>query len=195
MGGLFSIFNSNELKDFELLWTHDNIPENDAKVFEDGQVLAEKCFRVKKSLEDYNGCKDVIKSAMESKQGTEENRQATRRAMEMVAPNAALCAEWYDCAVEVGNFFKDRVFPILAKHVDVEQKESDNKEEKKSEEPTDLSEKGILLHHALIRQICELFDFLLAFDQLKMLKSQVQNGMLYLGWEEGDIPILEILYR
>ncbi|ETO16615.1 hypothetical protein RFI_20729 [Reticulomyxa filosa] len=198
MGALISIFNSNELKDFELLWTTQiAVPENvseknlcvkDIDVFEEGQALLEKCLKVKKSLEEYKGSKDVIKEAMSTKQGTDENKEATRRAMESVSLNAASCAEWYDCAVEVGNFLKDKLFPALCKRgskvADKKEgttKETDSKIEEKKEdtERTEISEMNILTHQALSKQICELLNFLLTFDQLKMLQSQAQNDFSF----------------
>jgi hypothetical protein len=167
------------LKDFELAWGKEPALQDEANVYEEGQLLLSKTGRIKQSIEQYKGCKGVIKDAMETKQGTDENLLAIRRAMETVGPNAALCAEWHDCAIEVANYLKDNMFPLLAKHVKADNTDKKENEEKKEEVETKINELNILSHQALSKQTCELLDFLLAFDQLKMTQSQIQNDFSF----------------
>jgi len=126
-------------------------PEESGTYDEVNNVL-QKSAQILKELQDYTGCEKFIREAMS--QSTPENEEAAWNA---VLPAVEQLKKFYDFSNEL-----QTIFPKLLKSLC-----KDNP-------------KDALSHQqALTKQTCDVLDFVLRFDNLKMMNPAIQNDFSY----------------
>lgn len=199
MGALFALFNTNELKNFELNWKDiEKSQPVDAALFAECRKLLQTCEEMQASIDNYEGAMQEIKVAMSAQQNTDEQKEAIRDALNKVIPNAALCQSWMQFAQKVSKFLTKRLLPRLSApiianetHKEEEEEEepqemeqedinyNDEEEKKQEKESEKVSELTILTHQALVHELALILDFLITFDQKKMMQPQIQNDFSF----------------
>lgn len=67
MGALFALFNTNELKNFELNWKeYEKSHPADASLYSECKKILQQCRDMQASIDGYQGAKEEIKVAMEA---------------------------------------------------------------------------------------------------------------------------------
>ena len=128
MGALFALFNTNELKSFELNWKDiEKSHPADASLYAECKKMLTECNQILLSIDNYCGGKQEIKLAMSAPQGTNEQKQAIREAMIRIIPNAALSQSWMQFAQKLSKFLVRRLLPRLSNPIiDNELRDSDD---------------------------------------------------------------------
>eukprot|EP01083_Nonionella_stella_P214038 771475_1 len=115
MGALFALFNTNELKNFELNWKDiEKSHPQDASLYAECRKMLQICNEISNSIDNYEGAKEEIKLAMNAIQNSDEQKQAIRKAMIKVIPNAALCQSWMQFCTRLSKFLVKRLLPRLS---------------------------------------------------------------------------------
>jgi len=198
MGALFALFATNELKNFELNWKDiEKSHPADASLYAECRKLLQICDEIQESIDDYVGAKTEIGQAMKAQLNSDEQKEATRLALQKVIPNAALAQSWMQFAQKLSRFLSKRLLPRLCliddettrsgseyAQDDVENEDIDydneaDEEKKQAVESDAVSELTILTHQALVRELALMLDFLLSFDQKKMMEPQIQNDFSF----------------
>jgi len=199
---LFALFATNELKNFELNWKDiEKSHPADASLYAECRKLLQICDEIQESIDDYSGAKAEITQAMKAQLNSDEQKEATRTAMQKVIPNAALAQSWMQFAQKLSRFLVKRLLPRLCliddessaarasayaqddvenEDIDYDDGDEEKKQSQMAEEGTDaVSELTILTHQALVRELALMLDFLLSFDQKKMMEPQIQNDFSF----------------
>jgi CYRIA/CYRIB Rac1 binding domain len=103
-------------------------------------------------LQTYKGCEDSIRKAI-----TTPNETNEQEAWDAVLPAVEQLKEFYDFSLELEKCFP-RLLSALCK-----------------DDPKEMLAK----RQALVKQIAEVFDFVLRFDDLKMVNPAIQNDFSY----------------
>ena len=127
---------------------------------------------------------------------------AIRKAMIKVIPNAQLSQSWMEFANSLSEFLVKRLLPRLSapiidndtdkekgnlsdddnddnKNNDNNNDDDENKEQINENQNSPVSELTLLTHQALLREFALILDFLLTFDQKKMMEPQIQNDFSF----------------
>lgn len=196
MGALFTLFNTNELKNFDLNWKDiEKSHPADASLYSECKKILQQCQDMQDSIDSYQGAKDEIKCAMEATANTDESKEAIRKAMIKVIPNAQLSQSWMQFAKSLSAFLVKRLLPRLSSPIidndtdkgnfsddendDDMNNDDDSKEANNDDDNEKISELTLLTHQALVREFALILDFLLKFDQTKMMKPQIQNDFSF----------------
>ena len=103
------------LKNLELHWDNiDEENENDIKLYKEASSILERGGKYLKSLKEYEGQKNGIKIALSAKQNSKECKEATRKVMEKLIPNAVLASDWMDFANEIATFLASKLIPSIS---------------------------------------------------------------------------------
>ena len=204
MGALFALFNTNELKNFELNWKDiEKSHPADASLYAECKKMLQTCAEILQSIDNYEGGREEIKIAMSASQGSEEQKEAIRNAMIRVIPNAALSQSWMQFAQKLSKFLVKRLLPRLSKPIidgynddgssdeeevevpqddiqyDNDEENGNNDDDEKKVNNDQVSELTILTHQALCHEFALILDFLLTFDQKKMMQPEIQNDFSF----------------
>lgn len=104
------------------------------------------------SLEKYQGCEDLIKNAIQN-----PSPEAVEKAWEALLPHIDKLKEYYDFSLELEESFP-RLLQTLCKN-----------------DP----QQNVSTQQALTKQVAQVFDFVLRFDDLKMVNPAIQNDFSY----------------
>mmetsp|Transcript_20039 Transcript_20039/g.29797 ORF Transcript_20039/g.29797 Transcript_20039/m.29797 type:complete len:311 (+) Transcript_20039:58-990(+) len=121
-------------------------------IFDSVKKVLDQVPEVLERLHSYKGCEDTIRKAITSP--TEDTEQA---AWDAVLPAVQQLKEFYDFSLELEKCFP-KLLAALCK-----------------DDPKVMLEK----RQALVKQIAEVFDFVLRFDDLKMVNPAIQNDFSY----------------
>jgi len=171
MGALFSFFDNNEVRDFELNWN--NAATTDNELFTESQQFIENLKQLQQSLQTYENAQNDIKAAMSAKTDSPDYQPKTRTAFEKTIRTATLCKQWMLLCQEISLFFKDKLFPHITKTI------TNNTDNKENEEKHNLSETTILTNQTLTNQAVVILNHILICNEIKMTISQLQNDFAY----------------
>jgi len=82
MGALFSFFDNNEVRDFELNWKDAEAISADLDLYNESQQFIERLKQIQQALQNYDGAQDEIKAAMSAKSDAPDYETKTRAAFE-----------------------------------------------------------------------------------------------------------------
>lgn len=143
---------SEKLSDIVVDFEKNQPSDNEVKVFNEVEEVISKAPRVLKTLEDYKGCQDLAKKAMSS----------PSRETELKAFEGLLAA-----VDDIATFFRfsksleatvPKILTALA---------------------SDDMKRSFESQNALVKQLADIFDFGLAFDQTRMMRPFISNDFSY----------------
>lgn len=153
MGQLVSLFQQKPPSDIQVDFEQSEPPADDAKAVaihaEAGAVLGETAA-ILASLQGYKGCDDLIRLAMSAPRDAVKQRDT----FEGMLPNVRLIKSFYDLAQRIEGL-TSRLIQHLAASADLG------------------------AQHALLRQLADLLNFALRFDQYKMMCPKLQNDFSF----------------
>jgi len=156
MGAVISLFGSGTNAaaiDFEIDFSGVQPGEDEKDVWEKVESVVSRATEILQKLAEYKGCGEEIREAINKP--TEENEE---RAWNAILPAVDQLKEFYDFSSEISN----QAFLVLMG-------------EFCKEDP----KQAISAHPALAKQLAQVFDFVIRFDDLKMVNPAIQNDFSY----------------
>jgi len=154
MGGLLAIFRPEHIHRINFFLDFQNIEEptgEDLQVYTDVKEILNKSPEVLQLLDDYKGCTTIIQKAIGSKEHEEE-------AFDQLIPAVDNLRLMYEYSQQIANVAIGLLGPLC----------------KMAEE-----EGSLVNQTALAKLLCDLFNFVLVFDDKKMMNPHIQNDFSY----------------
>jgi len=155
MGLLISLIQGDDKNSEFVFVDFENAEPNGAEekeVYEATRQCLDKAPEILGSLEKYEGCEDLIKNAIQN-----PSPEAVEAAWEALLPHIDKLKEYYDYSLELEECFP-RLLQTLCKN-----------------DP----QQNVGTLQALTKQVGQVFDFVLRFDDLKMVNPAIQNDFSY----------------
>jgi len=124
-------------------------------------VLANNALKL---LEDYKGCQDLARKAMSSPNS--ENELAAFEALINVTNQISV---FFDTAKQL-----EKILPMLIEILSTPPQQQTIVESKQEKTETSIPQ-----HHAIAKQLGEILDFTLRFDQTRMMRPYISNDFSY----------------
>lgn len=155
MGQLISLLKGADAADVFIDLENAQPTNKEMKIYERVDEVLKRGQEVLKLLEDYKGCAELTRKAMQSP--TKENELA---AFEALLDVVAVIAQFHQHSQDLG-----RVLPELLITL--------------SSPPTEEHKTSLEDQQALAKQLADIFDFTLRFDQTRMLRPTISNDFSY----------------
>lgn len=126
--------------------------DEEKEIYDQVKKILDMVPSVLDKLQAYKGCEDSIRKAI-----TSPNEETEQAAWDAVLPAVQQLKEFYDFSLELEKCFP-KLLAALCK-----------------DDPKSMLQK----RQALVKQIAETFDFVLRFDDLKMVNPAIQNDFSY----------------
>jgi len=155
MGQLLGILGNNDKGDTDIILDLESAQptsEEEKAVHAEVNVVLEKGAAVLKQLSSYTGCEEAIRQAISNPSPETEDA-----AWNAILPAVDELKQFYDYSLEL-----EKVFPRLLQAL-----------------CKDDPKQSLANQQALAKQLADVFDFVLRFDDLKMVNPAVQNDFSY----------------
>jgi len=152
MGALFSSGSSVDVSDIKMDFKNDEVLDAERELYDQVQTLLDEGKAVLDQLERYQDCGPSIRKALSNP--SQENE---REAFGMVKANVDIINGFYQFSKRA-----EKLFPQMLKNL--------AKDDEKS---------SIQQYQATSHRIADVLDFVLKFDELKMLRPGLQNDFSY----------------
>lgn len=156
MGALFSLFKKDELQDFDYHAWKESKPDADGmQLYEQVGQLMEQTGPLLHDLEHYQPCADYIRRAMNNNATEDDEFEA----FEAVTKNAEVIYSFYKFSKQL-EVFVPKLLSTMAL-------------------ATEANQQPLLSQQAIAKRLAEVLEFVLTFDQLKMLRPGLQNDFSF----------------
>jgi len=155
MGLLISLIQGDDKNsEFVFVDFENAVPSSDdeKEVYNAVSAVLDKATTILDSLEKYAGCEELIKTAIQN-----PSPESVEKAWEALLPHIDKLKEYYDFSLELEDCFP-RLLQTLCKN-----------------DP----QQNVGTLQALTKQVAQVFDFVLRFDDLKMVNPAIQNDFSY----------------
>jgi len=126
--------------------------EEERKLYDENNKIISKCPAILEKLSGYKGCADSIRKAI-----TTPTPESEAEAFDAVLPCVETLREFYEYSIEL-----EHCIPKLLTGLCKEKGQSQLADQQ-----------------ALVKQLADLFNFILRFDELKMINPAIQNDFSY----------------
>jgi len=179
MGGLISLFGGEKKMTLDIFLNFEAASpgENEKEIHSQVADVLSKAEQMLEKLQAYKGCEEFIRAAI-SKPGAENEKAA----WDAILPAVETLQEFYEFSVEV-----EKIYPKLL--TSLFQANDDLKNNLQGQQ-------------SLAKQLADIFDFALRFDDMKMVNPGIQNDFSYyrrtlsrmkINNKAGDIKIKDEL--
>lgn len=156
MGGLFSVFRKDDLAEFNYAdWKECRPDQNDVELYDQIGALMAQTGQMLTALENYHPSAEYIRKAMNQNAREDDELEA----FENVTHNAEIIYGFYKFSKEL-EVVVPRLLSTLALACEANQQ-------------------PLLTQQAIAKRLAEVLDFVLTFDQLKMLRPGLQNDFSF----------------
>jgi len=166
MGQFFSVWRNSSQHGINMVINFEDPKpsEEEEKVYAKVSEFFELAHTALRLLDDYKGCQDLARKAMSTP--THDNELAAFEALLGVTSHISV---FFDTAKQL-----EKVLPMLLEVLSTPPSQSVSVESKQEK-----SETSIPQHHAIAKQLGEVLDFTLRFDQTRMMRPYISNDFSY----------------
>jgi len=158
MGQLLSLWKNKDEIEIFIDFENARPTEKESKVWSQVDDVLKKGAIVLKTIDDYKGCQDLVRKAMSTP--TVENEKTAFEALLVVVNHIS---SFFDYAKKL-----EEMLPILLDHLS----KAPNEDAKESKQTIEQQQ-------ALAKQLADVLDFTLRFDQLRMMRPHLSNDFAY----------------
>jgi len=130
--------------------------DEESKVYKEVEEVLREQKAVLQAIEDYKGCRELVRQAMS--EATREHEQAAFEGLLRAVESISL---FFDFARNM-----DRILPLIYGVLAPSTPRSDGRH-------------PLLVYQAVGRQLAQLFDFVIRFDQIRMMRPNLSNDFSY----------------
>ncbi|XP_049850354.1 CYFIP-related Rac1 interactor homolog [Schistocerca gregaria] len=156
MGSLISLFNSEDKNNVGFFFDIENAEPTEGKekiIYEQSSEVLNRGNAILDSIKNYVTCEEAVRKAISS-----PSPETERAALTAIFPAVALMKDYYNYSQELKTTFISLITALMAE---------------------DNQEQAIITQEALVKQLINTFNFVLQWDDAKMLNPGIQNDFSY----------------